>query len=563
MHKNWCDKKQTTSIENNNKNDSNNKKDAFVPSESVTVNEVMQVLNQIVYDVAISEEKGKDHLKAKRKKYTNMEKIRALDELDRGMMAVDVAERLGVNKSMITRWKQNADTIYTSVAQDYKRRLFTKNRKAGKHSKLFQLLFQKFESSRKQGKRCSHTWIYIQALKLFKQMYPNVEKPLSKSVISYFTRKYNIKCLRVQRRKQKDNKSVIPGLMKWHSNLREGLIKTGSEKPTYDKKWGRFPPSKRLNLDQIPLPFAVNVTKTYEMPISKEDRRYHRVWVKQPGSGLNKRQCTLQLAFGPETVIRPTLIFRGLGKRISKDEEAAYDKDVDVLFQANAWADTKVSENWVKSTLAKAVQNLDEYVLFCDNLVAQTSNEFKEAVRATKGIVWFGLANATNIWQPVDCGYGQLYKSQVALAQERWLEESDNVEKWHGNDGKSFTASDRRILLTHWVEEAHRLIATPQYNAVRYRCFQKTGCLITADGTDDEKIKPEGLEDCYVVPPSLDVASASEPIESEIEPREDPPDEHPEDYLESIYDADGEIFELLTANTDIGLFIIMDNQEQL
>ena len=28
---------------------------------------------------------------------------------------------------------------------------------------------------------------------------------------------------------------------------------------------------------------------------------------------------------------------------------------------------------------------------------------------------------------------------------------------------------------------------------LRFQCFQKTGCLITADGSDDDLIKPEGL----------------------------------------------------------------------
>ena len=38
---------------------------------------------------------------------------------------------------------------------------------------------------------------------------------------------------------------------------------------------------------------------------------------------------------------------------------------------------------------------------------------------------------------------------------------------------------------------------------VRWRAFQKTGCLITANGEDDDEIKPEGLSN-YVVPsPSI------------------------------------------------------------
>lgn len=345
--------------------------------------------------------------------------------------------------------------------------------------------------------------------------------------------------------------------MKWHSNLREGLIKSGSNKSSYDRKWGRFEPSKRLNVDQVPLPFAINVTRTYEVPVPKEQRRHHRVWVNQPGSGLEKRQCTLQLAFGPETIIRPTVIFRGLGRRISKDETMAYDKDVHVMFQTNAWADTKISKDWVKQSLSKVVEDLDEYVLFCDNLVAQTSEEFKTAVRNTGGIVWFGIPNGTNVWQPVDCGYGQLYKSQVALAQERWLEEGDNVERWIGNQNK-FTASDRRILLTHWIGEAHRIIAKSVYDSVRFRCFQKTGCLITADGSDDDKIKPEGLEDCYVVPPPLSIKSPIEEAQFEVIPRPNPVDEEPEETLEMQYDQHGNILDLLTDIED-ELFIVMDD----
>ena len=34
-------------------------------------------------------------------------------------------------------------------------------------------------------------------------------------------------------------------------------------------------------------------------------------------------------------------------------------------------------------------------------------------------------------------------------------------------------------------------------------CWTKTGCLMTADGSEDHLIKPEGLKDYVVLPPSL------------------------------------------------------------
>ena len=153
--------------------------------------------------------------------------------------------------------------------------------------------------------------------------------------------------------------------MKWYGNLREKLVKSGSEKPTYDKKWGRFKPPKRFNVDQVPLPFSIQPKSTYEVPLSSgKQRKDHRVWVAQPGNGLDKPQSTLQLCFSPEKVVKPALIFRGKGMRISKDELMAYDKDVDVYWQPKAWADTNFCLEWIKETFSKAVSDIDEYVLF-------------------------------------------------------------------------------------------------------------------------------------------------------------------------------------------------------
>ena len=44
--------------------------------------------------------------------------------------------------------------------------------------------------------------------------------------------------------------------MKFHANTHETLIKTGAS-DGYDLKWGRFLPSQRFNVDQSPLPFAI------------------------------------------------------------------------------------------------------------------------------------------------------------------------------------------------------------------------------------------------------------------------------------------------------------------
>ena len=74
---------------------------------------------------------------------------------------------------------------------------------------------------------------------------------------------------------------------------------------------------------------------------------------------------------------------------------------------------------------------------------------------------------------------------------------------------KKLDVKQRRILITHWVGEAFNTLMGEDYSKTRYRCFEKTGCLITADGSEDDKIAPEGLTN-YVVPPPLPIQVAVE-----------------------------------------------------
>ena len=89
--------------------------------------------------------------------------------------------------------------------------------------------------------------------------------------------------------------------------------------------------------------------------------------------------------------------------------------------------------NWVKKTLADAVNTTNRFVLPCDNLSAQISTEFKEAVSDLDGVVWFGLPNATDLWQPVDAGYAELLKVFMKQQHHKWFDSDDNADRWYGS----------------------------------------------------------------------------------------------------------------------------------
>ena len=47
-------------------------------------------------------------------------------------------------------------------------------------------------------------------------------------------------------------------------------------------------------------------------------------------------------------------------------------------------------------------------------------------------MLWYGLANATDFWQPIDVGYGQLFKAKIKQELFRWLDDDENCERWYG-----------------------------------------------------------------------------------------------------------------------------------
>ena len=76
----------------------------------------------------------------------------------------------------------------------------------------------------------------------------------------------------------------------------------------------------------------------------------------------------------------------------------------------------------------------------------------------------------------------------VAQALGEWLLDGNSVELWESN---KLTVSDRRILITQWIGRAVEKIDSDIEN--RTGLFEKTGLAMTADGSDDNVIRLEGM----------------------------------------------------------------------
>ena len=99
--------------------------------------------------------------------------------------------------------------------------------------------------------------------------------------------------------------------------------------------------------------------------------------------------------------------------------------------------------------------------------------------------------NETDNLQPIDRGLGRQVKIYLGQLLDEWLDDDDNMEKWEDN---KLTASDRRVLLGTWYFKA---VNRALEGDAKRKYFEHAGCLLTADGTDDELIKFEGAPKGY------------------------------------------------------------------
>ena len=363
------------------------------------------------------------------------------------VLQVNVAENFRIDQSMVSRWMKNRKAIMKEAAVKH-RKMLKKGCKSTKYAELYEQLWNKFKTSRSKGVPVNFHWLWSKACVIQKGI--NENEQIKNHVTVRFLQKFKIRMRAKQRNKNKSKTEKIPALQK---------------------------PHRRLNVDQSPLPYVINSKKTYEY-IPPGEGATHNTWISQPGSGLDKRQCSLQVMFRSEGVQpRLAIIFRGTGARITDDEKLPWHSDIDVFFQPNGWMDTKVCLLWTEKTLKSFVEkeHLDQFVLLLDNLNAHCSDEFKASVSQLQGLVWYGLPGSTNLWHPVDARYAQVLKALIGIEHRDWLDRESNSDRWFNNENL-FSAKERQIIITEWAGEAWKKLGGPQYDNLRHSCWRKTGC---------------------------------------------------------------------------------------
>ena len=126
-------------------------------------------------------------------------------------------------------------------------------------------------------------------------------------------------------------------------------------------------------------------------------------WMWQPGTGLDKRFITIHLCIRAEgdQIIKPVIIFRGQGVRISPQEKAALDAFTNIkwYFQPKAWADGEFCRWFLESFKADltAAGIEEEVLLGLDGLKGQHNQPFFDKAHSINTVPFYTPPDCTDL----------------------------------------------------------------------------------------------------------------------------------------------------------------------
>lgn len=133
-------------------------------------------------------------------------------------------------------------------------------------------------------------------------------------------------------------------------------------------------------------------------------------------------------------------------------------------------------------------------------------------IQAIGGEAVYGPPNETESWQPIDAGHlGAVIKCLAKTFMEKWMVKEyvgvhvdsferpmKNFEVWELN---KISMREKRILMTHIYGNAWDMMDGPRYVNLMRSAFEKTGCLMTNSGKNDNMVTCEALKDAVDLVP--------------------------------------------------------------
>jgi hypothetical protein len=341
-----------------------------------------------------------------------------------------------------------------------------------------------------QGYRVGNRWLrkVMKAL-LFDAGIDWVTAKLGNGWVTGFCKRYGITDQAKTNSKSTNAHERIPYIQRFHQFL---LYQLQWSAPQRCPKYGRFPGHLMFHCDQIPLPFANGRGRSLNM-------KGFPCRLKSPNSGAEKQMATLHLTIRAEgeQIVRPILIFRGPGVRISAQERAQYPDDVRIFWQPKAWVDETVMESIVEAfecDTAELREEEGEVMLGMDNHGPHRTPTMLDRYWRNQIVPVFTPYGCTDYVSPCDKNVGAHIKQQMGLLYEQCLE--DLEEEW--SDGVS--APTRRIYIAQWLSAVWKQVCAESHDSLIRPAFVQSGFYVAKDGSENGKINLHKSIKDYTVP---------------------------------------------------------------
>jgi len=417
-----------------------------------------------------------------------------------------VADEYNCTRDQVRKW-QKKSKFYEAKAKSKDKKNQRDRKCKGKFAEAEAEVFKQFKEARKQGKRVGPRWLTQCARREVRKRYIGTGfEETAKSFgakrgwLSRFCRRWKISLRRKTNVKRTPIEERLGKIKRFFALFRRRLASFDGQ-PGYSPKWSLWPLRNRWSLDQVPAGFF-SPTSTYELTGAK------RVHIAANGSADSHRECTLQVCIrgwkdpSLPRCGQPKLVicFKGKGKRIAASEIGEYNENCLVQWDPKAWYNERMCMEWATLAACEVILKAEgAHLVLADNLHGQTTEAFKKhLLKHSNATLHNLLAGCTDEIQVVDDGFGALIKFYAQEVSDEWLMVDKNWEEWTKT---SLSASRRRVLLTHWYGEGY-CRACDKYDFEKH--FINVGSGLTADGSDDDKIKLQGLAEFSFVDADAD-----------------------------------------------------------
>ena len=281
------------------------------------------------------------------------------------------------------------------------------------------------------------------------------------------------------------------------------MPKRKREEDEYD--YGKYPGLSRYHMDHVPADFA----------------QYGKQSVNDKGAGIcsivgakvsmNKRQHTMQLCFRAEVPqnVHPAVIFRGKPyidddgnvdprrpKQARLQERRQYHPDVTVYWDVKAYAGCAVSDAWLEDFQKQTKHVQKKRCLGLDHWSPQDNADYHANAKRMGIKLNYTPEDTTHLDAVTDAGPGNEVKKRVVKEYKADLESTpERLNAW--KNGK-VSASERRILFTHWLAKAWKEYTTECQDQIT-KAFKRCGQYNDMQGRENHLVKVQGVPN-YEVP---------------------------------------------------------------